>query len=36
MNHEVGELTFLRELAPRYAVPVPEFLEWPAERKAAR
>jgi len=34
MNHEVGELTFLRELAPRYAVPVPQFLEWPAERKA--
>jgi len=36
MSHEVGELTFLRELAPRYAVPVPEFLEWPAERKTVQ
>jgi succinyl-CoA synthetase beta subunit len=34
MDREIGELTFLRELAPRYAVPVPQFLEWPAERKA--
>jgi citryl-CoA synthetase large subunit len=33
MAREIGELTFLRELAPRYAIPVPEFLEWPAERK---
>jgi succinyl-CoA synthetase beta subunit len=30
----MGELTFLRELAPRYAIPAPQFLEWPAERKA--
>ena len=34
MTREMGELTFLRELAPRYAIPVPQFLEWPAERKA--
>jgi len=34
MSHEIGELTFLREFAPRYNVPVPEFLEWPAGRKA--
>lgn len=34
MSGEIGELTFLRELAPRYAIPVPRFLEWPAERKA--
>ncbi len=34
MSTEVGELVFLRQLAPRYAVPVPEFLEWPADRKA--
>ncbi len=34
MPCEMGELTFLRELAPRYAIPVPEFLEGPAERKA--
>jgi succinyl-CoA synthetase beta subunit len=33
MHGEVGELTFLRELAPRYAIPVPQFLEWPSERK---
>jgi succinyl-CoA synthetase beta subunit len=36
MSHEVGELTFLRELAPRFAVSVPEFLEWPAERKTVQ
>jgi len=36
MDQEIGELTFLRQLAPRYAVPVPEFLEWPAERKAVQ
>lgn len=36
MGAEIGELVFLRELAPRYAVPVPEFLEWPADRKAVQ
>jgi len=36
MNQEIGELTFLRQLAPRYAVPAPEFIEWPAERKAVQ
>ena len=36
MTLEIGELTFLRQLAPRYAVPVPEFMEWPAERKAVQ
>ncbi|MGA2619999.1 MAG: hypothetical protein ABSF26_20475 [Thermoguttaceae bacterium] len=33
MNGEMGELTFLRELAPRYAIPAPQFLQWPADRK---
>ena len=33
MKHEIGELTFLKQLAPRFAVPVPEFVEWPAQRK---
>ncbi len=36
MGAEIGELVFLRELAPRYAVPVPEFLEWPADRKTVQ
>lgn len=36
MTLEIGELTFLRQLAPRYAVPVPEFMEWPAERKVVQ
>lgn len=36
MALEIGELTFLRQLAPRYAVPVPEFMEWPAERKVVQ
>jgi succinyl-CoA synthetase beta subunit len=36
MARQMGELTFLRELAPRYAIPVPEFLEWPADRKAVQ
>jgi len=34
MPQQLGELTFLRELAPRFAIPVPEYLEWPAERKS--
>ena len=34
MAHEIGELVFLRQLAPRFAVPAPDFLEWPADRKA--
>ena len=33
MNHEMGELALLRELAPRFAIPVPEFVEWPTDRK---
>ena len=33
MKHEIGELTFLKQLAPRFAVPVPEFVEWPAQRQ---
>lgn len=36
MKHEIGELTFLKQLAPRFAVPVPEFVEWPAQRKAVQ
>jgi succinyl-CoA synthetase beta subunit len=36
MDREMGELTLLRELAPRYAIPVPEFLEWPADRQAVQ
>jgi succinyl-CoA synthetase beta subunit len=36
MSCEVGELTFLRELAPRYNIPVPQFLEWPSDRKAVQ
>ena len=36
MTHEVGELTFLRELAPRYNIPVPQFLEWPSDRKTVQ
>ena len=36
MKHEIGELTFLRQLAPRFAVPVPEFVEWPATRQVVQ
>ena len=36
MTQEIGELTFLRQLAPRYGVPVPEFVEWPADRKTVQ
>ncbi|MCY2989610.1 MAG: carboxylate--amine ligase [Planctomycetota bacterium] len=36
MSQEIGELTFLRQLAPRYGVPVPEFVEWPADRKTVQ
>jgi succinyl-CoA synthetase beta subunit len=36
MTHELGELTFLRELAPRYAIPAPQFLEWPTDRKTTQ
>ena len=36
MAQEIGELTFLRQLAPRYGVPVPEFLEWPADRRTVQ
>lgn len=36
MGAEVGELVFLRQLAPRYGIPVPEYLEWPADRKAVQ
>jgi succinyl-CoA synthetase beta subunit len=36
MKHEIGELTFLKQLAPRFAVPVPEFIEWPAQRQVVQ
>ena len=32
MARQVGELTFLKYLAPRFAIPTPEFVEWPAPR----
>lgn len=33
MSHQVTELTFLKHFAPRFSVPTPEFLEWPASRQ---
>ena len=36
MKQQVSELTFLRHLAPRFAIPVPEFVEWPAQRKTVQ
>ncbi len=32
MSHKITELTFLKYLAPRYGISVPEFLEAPAHR----
>ena len=32
MSHQITELTFLKYLAPRYGITVPEFLEAPAHR----
>ncbi len=34
MAQQITELTFLKHLAPRYEIPVPEFLEWPTQRNA--
>ncbi len=33
MYHQIGELTFLKHFAPRFALPVPEFVEWPVPRQ---
>jgi len=33
MNHQISELTFLKQLAPRFAILTPEFIEWPAQRQ---
>jgi len=33
MNHQISELTFLKQLAPRFAILTPEFVEWPAQRQ---
>ena len=34
MSNQITELTFLKHLAPRYGITVPEFLEAPAQRAA--
>lgn len=36
MARQIGELAFLTHLAPRFAIPVPEFLEWPKPREAVQ
>lgn len=33
MYHQIGELTFLKHFAPRFALPVPEYVEWPVPRQ---
>jgi succinyl-CoA synthetase beta subunit len=33
MYNQITELTFLKMYASRFAIPVPEFIEWPAQRQ---
>ena len=33
MNQQISELTFLKQLAPRFAILTPEFIEWPSQRQ---